>query len=251
MRMRLLLVFLKEPIPGKVKTRLAQDVGDEDASRYYKALVEVLLKQLQGLQDCRIRFCYAPDDAEDAIRFWLLPEMRATSSSSEGLYLAPHSHTVDKPTQEVDFRPQRSGDLGDRLDRAFNRAFEDGFSEIAVIGTDCPDCGARWINAAFSRLNSETGRDIVIGPSTDGGYYLMALKSPAPALFQNIPWSKNDVFEKTAEAAKSAGLSLDSLPELSDVDHLCDWDRVIASPLGAALKKALGEPLDDTLSDLG
>lgn len=249
--MRLLLVFLKEPIPGKVKTRLARDVGDEDASRYYKALVEVLLRQLQGLEDCRIRFCYAPDDAEDAIRFWLLPEMRATSSSSEGLYLAPHSHTVDQPTQEVDFRPQGNGHLGDRLNRAFKAAFEDDFNEIAVIGTDCPDCGARWINAAFSRLSSDTGRDIVIGPSTDGGYYLMALKSPAPLLFQNIPWSEADVFEKTSEAAKSIGLTLESLPELSDVDHLSDWERVIASPLGAALKKALGEPLDDTLSDLG
>jgi len=252
--MRLLLVFLKEPIPGKVKTRLAQDVGDEDASRYYKALVEVLLKQLQGLQECRIRFCYAPDDAEDAIRFWVLPEMRATSSSTEGLYLAPHSHTehtVSKPTQEVDFRPQGSGNLGDRLDRAFKVAFEDDYSEVAVIGTDCPDCGARWINAAFSRLSSDKGHDLVIGPSTDGGYYLLALKSPAPTLFQNIPWSENDVFEKTAEAAKSAELALESLPELSDVDHLNDWERVIASPLGAALKKALGEPLDDTLSDLG
>ncbi len=244
MHMRLLLVFLKEPIPGKVKTRLAQDVGDEDASRYYKALVEVLLRQLQGLQDCRIRFCYAPDDAEDAIRFWLLPEMRATSSSTEGLYLAPHSHTVEKPIQEVDFRPQGSGHLGDRLDRALTSAFEEDYNEVAVIGTDCPDCGARWINAAFSRLNSDKGHDLVIGPSTDGGYYLMILKSPAPTLFQNIPWSENDVFEKTAEAAKSAGLNLESLPELSDVDHLSDWERVIASPLGAALKKALGEELE-------
>ncbi|MEJ6571784.1 MAG: glycosyltransferase [Akkermansiaceae bacterium] len=248
--MRLLLVFLKEPIPGKVKTRLAQDVGDEDASRYYKALVEVLLKQLQGLQDCRIRFCYAPDDAEDAIRFWVLPEMRATSSSTEGLYLAPHSLTVSEPTQEVDFRPQGSGDLGDRLDSAFKVAFEDNYSEVAVIGTDCPDCGARWINAAFSRLSSDKGHDVVIGPSSDGGYYLLALKSPASKLFLNIPWSENDVFEKTAEAAMSAGLTLESLPKLSDVDHLSDWDRVIASPLGAALKKALGEPLEDTLSDL-
>ena len=63
--MRLLLVFLKEPIPGKVKTRLAKDVGEDTAALYYKAIVEVLLKQLRGLENCRIRFCFTPDDAEE------------------------------------------------------------------------------------------------------------------------------------------------------------------------------------------
>lgn len=248
--MRLLLVFLKEPIPGKVKTRLAADVGDEDASRYYKALVEVLLRQLQGLEGCRIRFCYTPDDAEDAIRFWILPAMQATSAATEGLYLAPYSQTMAEPAQEVDFRPQGSGDLGQRLDRAFNSAFEDGFSEIAVIGTDCPECGARWINTAFSRLRSDSNRDMVIGPSTDGGYYFLGLKSPAPTLFENIPWSDTSVFELTTKAAKTAGLNIETLPELSDVDHIQDWNQILASPLGAALKKALGEPFGDNMADL-
>ena len=144
--MRLLMVFLKEPIPGKVKTRLASTVGAEEAARRYKALVEVLLRQLQGLENCRIRFCYAPDDADDAIRFWLLPLMNASSGESENVYLAPTA-LGEKYRQEIDFRPQGQGDLGERMQRAFAEGFTDGYEQIAVIGTDCPDCGARWINA--------------------------------------------------------------------------------------------------------
>ena len=246
--MRLLLVFLKEPTPGKVKTRLAADLGDEEAARCYKALVEVLLRQLQGLNDCRIRFCYAPDDAGDAIRFWILPEMNATSGSAEGLYLAPASPSgIGTATQEVDFHTQGDGDLGDRMQRAFERGFEEGFQQISVIGSDCPDCGARWINAAFSRLSNSSHRHAVIGPSTDGGYYLLGLNSPTPAIFQDIPWSADDVLEATLTAARGAGVNIEQLPSLSDVDHLSDWKHILTTPLGAALKKALGEELDDDL----
>lgn len=239
MAMRLLLIFLKEPIPGKVKTRLAADVGDEEAARYYKALVEVQLKQLQGLENCRIRFCYAPDDADDAIRFWLLPQMNGSRGETEDVYLAPTA-LGEKYRQEIDFRPQGDGDLGERMERAFAEGFADGFEEIAVIGTDCPDCGARWINAGFSRMAKES-RHGMIGPSTDGGYYLLGLKNHSPSLFQNISWSEDNVLELTLTAANKADISLEQLPFLTDVDHLDDWENVLASPLGAALKKALGE----------
>ncbi|MFK7909592.1 MAG: DUF2064 domain-containing protein [Akkermansiaceae bacterium] len=243
--MRLLLVFLKEPIPGKVKTRLAADVGDDEAARYYKAMVEILLKQLRGLQDCQIRFCYAPDDAGDAIRFWLLSEMGATSSDREGVYLAPVYPSSQKNHQEIDFRAQGEGDLGDRLERAFAEAFADGFTSTAVIGTDCPSCGARWINASFSRLESDPQRNGVIGPSHDGGYYLLALQSPAPCLFQEISWGESKVLRSTLNAAEKNKIALTQLPELADVDHLADWEALLDSPLGPAVRKALGENLEE------
>lgn len=239
--MRLLLVFLKEPIPGKVKTRLAVDVGDNEAARYYKAMVEVLLKQLRGLIDCRVRFCYAPDDAGDAIRFWLLPEMGATSRDGGDFYVAPVFSSEQKDCQQVDFRAQGEGDLGERLKRAFDEGFADGFENIAVIGTDCPSCGARWLNAAFSRLESDAGRNGVIGPSHDGGYYLLALDSPSPSLFENIPWSSSHVLSTTLAAADNNNLTLTQLPPLADIDLLADWHKLLESPLGPAVKKALGE----------
>ncbi len=242
--MRLLLIFLKEPIPGQVKTRLASDVGQENAARYYKALVEVLLRQLHGLNNTRIRFCYAPDDADDAIRFWLLPLMNATQSSIDSpntLFLAPSGPAATKNTQEIDFHAQGDGDLGDRINRAFAQGFDDGFREIAVIGTDCPDCGARWINSAFARLSGNKQPDGVIGPCPEGGYYLLALKSYTPELFSDIPWSSREVLSATLTAAENTQLLMDQLPPLSDIDHIGDWHRIMESPLGAALKKALGE----------
>ncbi|WP_435894837.1 TIGR04282 family arsenosugar biosynthesis glycosyltransferase [Oceaniferula spumae] len=225
-----------------MKTRLAADVGNDEAARYYKALVEVLLKQLQGLEKCRIRFCYAPDDADDAIRFWLLPLMNGSPSETEGVYLAPTA-LGEKYRQEIDFRPQGEGDLGDRMQRAFAEGFVDGFEEIAVIGTDCPDCGARWINAGFSRMSTDQ-RDGMIGPSTDGGYYLLGLKTPCPSLFTSIAWSEDTVLDRTLSAAEKAGLKIEKLPPLTDIDHLEDWNSLLEGPLGASIKKSLGEELD-------
>lgn len=248
--MRLLMVFLKEPIAGRVKTRLARDVGDENASQYYKVLVEVLLRQLRGLNNCRIRFYYTPDDASEAIRFWILSEMSAISGPSNELYLAPSSHLLDEPSQEIDFHPQGDGDLGDRMTRAFTQGFNEGFDEICVIGSDCPECGARWINAAFSRLSAESSRQVIIGPSQYGDYYLLALKSAAPSLFEEIPQSASKVLEATLSAASAEKLSVELLPSLSAVTNLPDWERILKSPLGAALKKALGEHVDNESSEM-
>jgi glycosyltransferase A (GT-A) superfamily protein (DUF2064 family) len=242
--MRLLLVFLKEPTPGKVKPRLAADVGDDTAARYYRALVEVLLKQLQGLQNTRIRFCYAPDDAHDAIRFWLLPQMKATGSGEQSVFLAPATPTSLQPTQEIDFRAQGDGHWGDRMHRAFSQGFSDGFQQIAAIGTDCPECGSRWINAAFARIQTKPNNHGVIGPCPNGGYYFLALQSLAPAIFDAIPWnsqSQNNALSATLKAAKNSQLTLEQLPPLNDVDYLDDWHRLLNSPLGPSIKKSLGK----------
>ena len=176
--------------------------------------------------------------------------MNATSSDSDGLYIAPISPNQPDAHQKIDFHPQGDGDLGERLDRAFSQGFDEGYKSIAVIGTDCPSCGARWINAAFSRLESNPDRDAVIGPTPDGGYYLLGLDAPAAFLFQDIPWSSHKVLNSTIRAADNNNLTLTQLPTLSDIDHLEDWNKLLATPLGAAIKKALGEEIGDHDSDL-
>ena len=165
--------------------------------------------------------------------------MNASSGESENVYLAPTA-LGEKYRQEIDFRPQGQGDLGERMQRAFAEGFTDGYEQIAVIGTDCPDCGARWINAGFSRMAKEASHGM-IGPSLDGGYYLLGMKSPYPALFKNITWSEDTVFKETMAAAKNLNLHLEELPALTDIDHEEDWDNLLESSLGAAVKKALGE----------
>lgn len=240
--MRLLLVFVKEPIPGSVKSRLAKDLNQSEAARYSKAMVEVLLKQLQGLNNTRIRFCYAPDDASDAIRFWLLPLMNASSGKIESVFLAPASPADTTKSQQIDFFSQGEGHLRERLNRAFSSGFDDGFNEIAAISSSCLDCGARWINTAFARLASQQ-RDAVLGPSHDGGIYLLALKSHTPELFTNEAWPPSQSFTTLQSTASQHGMRMETLPPLPKIQHLQDWQNLMQGPLAASIKKALGEEL--------
>ena len=232
--MNTLIIFLKEPIPGKVKTRLGATTGHEEASKRYKAMVEVLLVQLEGLINTHVRFCYAPDDAGDAISFWILPLLRGDIiKRSEDFLFTPSKHA--QPFT-IDFTPQGEGDLGDRLERATIQAFADGAEKVAVMGTDCIDCGSRWINAAFLQTKENS---CVVGPSLDGGYYILATARPEPTLFRNIPWSAENTLTETEKAAEKAALRITHLPSLEDIDDEQSWDTAMQSPIGGKLKAAL------------
>ena len=232
--MNALLVFLKEPTPGMVKTRLAESVGHEDAARRYRALVAVLLQQLEGLKDTHVRFCYAPDDAGDAISFWILPQLRGdTAKQAENFLFTPEKNA---PAFTIDFRAQGDGHLGNRLERATSQAFDEGYTKVAVIGSDCIHCGARWINTGFSHVKQDS---CVVGPSEDGGYYLLATAQKSPQLFQNINWSSENTRSETELAATKMGLTLVHLPELRDVDDEEDWDHILQSAIGGKLTAAL------------
>lgn len=223
---RLLLLFLKEPLPGQVKTRIGATMGPENAARVYQALVHVLIRQLNGLEDCQLRFCYAPDDADEAIRFWILP------------HLLDHPELRFDPAH-IDFQPQGDGDLGDRLSRSFENGFAEGFAKIAVIGSDCIDISSRWVHAAFAQLN--TKHQAAVGPTPDGGYHLLALQTPQPELFRDIPWSTPETLPTTLDRARENGLSIYQLPPLTDIDTEGDYKKALLGPLGPALRKAVKE----------
>ena len=232
--MNALLIFLKEPIDGKVKTRLAASVGEKEATRRYRAMVAVLLQQFEGLNNTHVRFCYSPDDATDAITFWLLPQLRGHVIKRSSDYL--FTPEKNAPAFSIDFAAQGEGDLGGRLERATNKAFADGYEKVAVIGSDCIHCGSRWINAAFHQTKENS---CVIGPSEDGGYYLLATAKRAPSLFQHIPWSAEDTCSKTEREAMNLGLTVVHLPQLIDIDDESCWDAAIDSAIGGKLKSAL------------
>lgn len=232
--MNTLIIFLKEPIPGKVKTRLGATTGHEEAAKRYKAMVEVLLIQLEGLTNTHVRFCYAPDDAGDAVSFWILPLLRGEIIKRKEDFLFTPSKNAQAFT--IDFTPQGEGDLGARLERATEQAFADGAEKVAVMGTDCIHCGSRWINAAFLQTKEDS---CVIGPSLDGGYYLLATARPEASLFRNIPWSAENTLSETKCAAEKAQLNITLLPELEDIDDKAGWDAAIQSAIGGKLKAAL------------
>jgi uncharacterized protein len=180
-----LALFLKAPRIGTVKTRLASEIGDRRALRLYRVLVARTLSAVRevGLE---VTIWFTPVDAASEMRFWL---------------------------GDWDFRPQASGDLGARL-AAAARAVEPGRGWIA-LGADCPRLGAEHLGEASALV--EQG-ELVVGPSEDGGYYLIGGPTPLPDLFSEIPWSTDRVLEETRTRLKLSGVRWHELPLLRDVD---------------------------------
>jgi uncharacterized protein len=125
--------------------------------------------------------------------------------------------------------PQSGGDLGARMRDAFDRAFARGAARVALVGTDAPDLSRETVVQAFSALGAA---DVVLGPSPDGGYCLIALRAPRPELFAGIEWSTPRVREETRSRAAAAGLTVHELEALADVDTPDDlraaWPRIEA-----------------------
>jgi rSAM/selenodomain-associated transferase 1 len=199
-----LVVFLKAPRAGTVKTRLAASIGKEAALAAYKRMAEHLLENLNGLSDVQIR--YSPDDAEAETRQWL--------------------------GNHFEFHPQGSGDLGERLQRAFQENASRGIARAVVIGSDCPYVARSDIESAWASLASH---DVVIGPAADGGYWLIGLRSSQPTLFEKIPWSTDRVLEATLNRMCAAKLSHELLRQLSDIDTETEWQRYSAGLLPACI----------------
>ena len=193
-----LIIFVKAPRAGGVKTRLAQGIGPEAATEAYRVLVATLLQNLAGLSAVELRF--APDEATGEIEPWRRKSWRV--------------------------QPQGQGDLGQRLVGAFAEAFAGGAQRVVIIGSDCPVVTAPDIADAWTSLLQY---DVVLGPATDGGYWLIGLRSPQPALFQNIHWSTDAVLRETQDRARAAKLTVHLLRRLSDVDTEKDWQEYLAS----------------------
>ncbi len=197
---RVLLVFAKAPRPGRVKTRLAADIGDDRATRIYRRLGSSVVEAVRR-GAWRTRVCYAPANAEAELRRWL---------GEEGL----------------EFRPQDPGDLGHRMERAMREAFQEGADRVCIVGTDAPGVDGSVVERAFAAL--ETPETAVVGPARDGGYYLLALRRPCPRLFHGIPWSTSEVLPRTLERITEAGLQTRLLAERTDVDRVQDLPPELA-----------------------
>jgi hypothetical protein len=189
----LLLVFLKQPRPGAVKTRLARSLGPGAAAELYRSLAEeVVRRTLPRSGEFGRRLCFTPAEARAEIEAWF-------------------------PGEEL--RPQEGADLGERMARAVGGAFQGGAARVAVIGTDVPRVSRQIVLEAFRALGEA---DVVLGPARDGGYYLLALARPEPRLFPGIAWSTPSVLAATVERAAALGLSVRLLDPLPDIDTIED-----------------------------
>jgi rSAM/selenodomain-associated transferase 1 len=190
---RILLIFIRNPLLGKVKTRLAHTVGDAEALRIYQFLLN---ETRQAALDCRAeRWLFYSDyiDPDDA---WSSPDFIK--------------------------KLQSAGDLGDRMSAAFAQAFSAGADRVLIIGSDCPEMDGTLLNKAFDLLDDA---DYVLGPASDGGYYLLGMKTMHNGVFQHITWSTETVLAETAKRIAAQGKTVTYLPELRDVDTEEDWKR--------------------------
>lgn len=194
-----IIVFVRYPEPGKVKTRLARDLGDEAAAELYSAFVKDTLEGLRQAEARRMVFydpdLPSPEGAEEAVREWLGPD--------EELF------------------PQRGHDLGQRMEAAFRRAFALGLERVVIMGSDVPDFPGPLVGMAVDVLHR---RDAVVGPAQDGGYYLIGFNRKAymPEIFENMPWGTDQVYARTVKLLLHAGLEMTRLPEWNDVDTVRD-----------------------------
>jgi rSAM/selenodomain-associated transferase 1 len=191
-----LIVFVKAPRPGLAKTRIAKTAGSQRAVAIHRELVDAVLGGIGSLPAVELRFM--PDDAEPEIRPWVQDGWTS--------------------------RPQGSGDLGARLARAFAEAFAAGAECVAIIGSDCPEVRTSDVRSAWAELRTH---DLVVGPAIDGGYWLIGLRSPQPALFEEITWSSEQVLGQTLQRARALGLRIQLLRILGDIDTEADWNAYV------------------------
>lgn len=195
--MQTLGIFVKQPTPGRVKTRLGQEIGDAQAATLYAAFQEDLFTRFCQLNHSCI-VAYAPIDAE---RFFKEHLRRLSRTSTDVCRLWP--------------QPQRS--LGERLAQFF--ADHLGAGPVVVIGSDSPTLPTSLIEQAFDLL---THTDAVIGPAVDGGYYLIGLRVPMLEVFDGIDWSTATVLQQTVQKVHELQASLAVLAPWYDVDSLED-----------------------------
>lgn len=198
-RDNILIVFLKYPQPGLVKTRLGKDIGPESAAVLYKELTELILRNTEPGDYQRVLF-YTPQNKKSEILKWL--------GEDSNLFL------------------QDGDDLGQRLAKAFKSVFSRGVKKVLVIGTDSPVIDREIIQQAFRQLDKF---QCVIGPSSDGGYYLLGLGSENAKVFEGIDWSTSKVFEQTKQRLKELGLVFTCLKEEFDIDTRADLERFLGS----------------------
>lgn len=190
-----IIVFVKYPAPGRVKTRLAETLGEELAASLYSHFVKDILEHLTNITYADVRICYDPAHSEAEYAQWL---------GGKEQYL-----------------PQQGSDIGERMKHAMQKAYADGYSRVVLMGSDIPDFPPELLKKTVLDLGSN---DAVIGPALDGGYFLIGFREDAffPEVFDAIPWSTEHVFQPTLERMFERDLNVQILPEWHDIDTI--WD---------------------------
>ena len=188
-----LAIFAKAPVPGQVKTRLAPALTAEAAAAVYRCFLLDTLALAGGVRRWKTLLFYTPEEAGQVMRAM-----------------------VKRPLELI---PQGGGVLGERMHLAFQQLFSRGHRVAVIIGGDLPTLPLSRLQEAFSALER---KPVVLGPSLDGGYYLIGLQAPQPELFEGMAWGSSRVLEQTVDRLTRLGLEAECLEPWYDVDSVED-----------------------------
>ena len=199
MRPDILVIFAKWPTPGLVKTRLCPPLSLEQAAEMAKAFLKDTIDRVTGLEDLEVWVAFTPTHTRENFRLTVPASIRLL--------------------------PQRGTDLGRRESNAFEDLLPMTDKAVAILGSDVPTVPLAFLQEGFSRL-SEGGCDVVLGPSSDGGYYFIGARRFFPAIFEGIDWSTPRVLCQTLDQARSCNLRTYLLPSWDDIDNPADLQRL-------------------------
>ncbi|MDK1032736.1 MAG: TIGR04282 family arsenosugar biosynthesis glycosyltransferase, partial [Planctomycetia bacterium] len=203
-----LIIFTRYPRAGKTKTRLIPAIGAEAAAELQRRMTARTLAIAKAFRrNFPVSIEVAHEDGDAALmRQWL--------------------------GNDVQYRSQSEGDLGQRMERAFRQAFDEGMQSVVIMGTDCPGVTPAHLEGAFDTV---ARNEVALGPTRDGGYYLIGLRRRTPQLFAGVPWGTKGVLRETLRIARDLGLSTALLEGLEDVDRpedIADWRAASGEPGG-------------------
>ncbi len=209
-----IVVFAKEPHAGRVKMRMSRALGPEKAAELYRCFIVDTLEMIRPLPVARKDLGYMPEDARDYFRELVAPFLDISTFAQQG------------------------DDVGERLQHAFQREISSGAEHIISIDTNAPTLPRRYIEEAFDSLHKV---DAVLGPTFEGGIYLVGSRLPTTVLFEGVPWGTPDVFRQMVFNVSSAGLSLKSLGPWYNVDteHTCQFMKAHLNALSHSGVKEL------------
>jgi uncharacterized protein len=192
---KLLVIVAKEPLPGKVKTRLFPKFSPAIAAELYRCFLYDRIQEVSTLNGVARAIAYTPEDARETF----------TTLALDGFELFA----------------QRGKHLGERLHNIFLEKLSQRYKAVSIVDSDSPDLPKSLMQESFELLLSKQA-DIVFGPCYDGGYYLVGMRKPYPELFRNIPWSTENVLSVTLEIARKMGLNVKLLSTWNDLDTFED-----------------------------
>lgn len=195
--MNALIIMTRIPIAGMTKTRLMKILTGEECARLHRCFLLDLFKMVNELRE--------------------IADIYVTYTPENSLYLVE-----DIVPGFIDSFPQEGHELGDRMDNAIQKLLNKGYSKVVLIGSDIPSLQAEDIKKAYDELE---GNDICLGPTNDGGYYLVGMKKGCKDIFgSNLKWGYKSVFEATVSIANNLGLTVGLTTKLGDIDEKEDID---------------------------